>query len=111
MRNISIIFKRLELKKDIYLKYYLFGKDIAFYVRNPKDMVTIYVQFDDNKSRRISDLPQTVQWIQERQGISSAFGSADPALTASSAGPALIRAEKGRSWKPSNQSPKSHVSN
>ncbi len=56
-----VMFRRFELEKDIYLKYYLFEKDIAFYVRNFKDVVTIYVQFDDNKRRRISDLPQTVQ--------------------------------------------------
>jgi hypothetical protein len=51
-----------------------YRKQVSFFVRQPKDIVSISLQGKQSFQRKISGFPNSIQWFEVQQGFHSPFG-------------------------------------
>ena len=73
-RGLLAIFKGEE---DICSWCQRYSKQIVFYIRHPRDMITLSLRTDELNYRKLSGFPQTVEWFIKQQRLDAQFGAAD----------------------------------
>jgi hypothetical protein len=64
-------------EKDICSFCQRYSKGVCFYVRHPKDTVSISLRTGYLEDRELSGFPQSVAWFIEKQQLRAHFGAAD----------------------------------
>jgi len=73
-RGLLAVFKGEE---DICSWCQRYGKQIVFYIRHPRDTITLSLRTDELNYRKLSGFPQTVEWFIKQQRLDAQFGTAD----------------------------------
>lgn len=64
-------------ERDVCCLCHRYCKRVEFYVRHPSDVVTVYLQIDSQKRRKISGFPQTMIWFVRQQNLDAVFGTSN----------------------------------
>lgn len=52
-----------------------YRKAVSFFVRHPTDTITLYLRANNGFRRKISGFPNSIKWFEDKQGLSSPFGT------------------------------------